>query len=148
MIIRRYFLSFLIFIIIYIEHSHFCSIKCFVIICVLRNVISTKWISPFICRLSIFSEILHRGKHHLLLITFQWIKLFIRFNIKVELSSLNIVNMILLSNAGLMLILNMKWLGVIIIARVISKYIIISELLLFLIKCYLFPQSHLTLILL
>jgi hypothetical protein len=48
----------------------------------------------------------------------------------------------------MILILNLKWLSVIIVTWGISKHIIISELLLFLIKTYLLPQSMLTFILL
>ena len=128
---------------------HFGSIKCFVIICKLWNIISAKRVCFFINWLPIFSEILHRCEHHLLLIAFQRIVLFTGLNFKVELRSLDIVNIILLPNACLMiLILNLKWLGIIIVTWGISKHIIISELLLFLIKTYLLPQSMLTLILL
>lgn len=148
MIIGRYFLTFLILIIINIKHAHFSGIKCFVIICVLRNIISAKRVSPFINRLPIFCEILHCGEHHLLLIAFQQVILFISLNIKVELSSLDIVDIVLLSNACLVIILNLKGLGVIIVTRVISEHVIICELFLFLVECYLLPQAQLALIIL
>lgn len=156
MIIGRYFLTFLILIIIYIKHAHFSGIKCFVIICILRNIISAKRVSSFINRLPIFCEILHCGEHHLLLIAFQWVILFITqwvilfitLNIKVKLSCLDIVDIVLLSNACLVIILNLKGLGVIIVTRVISEHVIICELFLFLIECYLLPQAQLALIIL
>jgi hypothetical protein len=148
MIIGRYFLAFLILIIINIKHAHFSGIKCFVIICILRNIISAKRVSPFINRLPIFCEILHCGEHHLLLIAFQWVILFISLNVKVKLSCLDIVDIVLLSNACLVIILNLKGLGVIIITRVISEHVIICELFLFLVECYLLPQAQLALIIL
>lgn len=148
MIIGRYFLAFLVLIIINIKHAHFSGIKCFVIICILRNIISAKRVSPFINRLPIFCEILHCSEHHLLLIAFQWVILFISPNIKVKLSCLDIVDIVLLSNAFLVIILNLKGLGVIIITRIISEHVIICELFLFLVECYLLPQAQLALIIL
>ena len=138
MIIRGYFLAFLIFIIINVELMHFSSIKCFIIICVLWNIIPAKWICSFIDRFSIFIEILHCGKHHLLLVAFKRVILFISLYFKVKLGSLNVINLILFLDASLMIILNVKRLGVLIVTWGISKHVIIRELFLFLIKCYLF----------
>jgi len=94
---------------------HFSSIKCFVIICILRNIVPPKGISGFINRLSIFIEILHCSEHHLLLIAFQRVILFISFYFKVKLSSLDIINLILFLDARLMIILNVKRLSVFIV---------------------------------
>lgn len=140
MIIRRYFLALFIIVIIDVEHAHFCRVKCFVIICVLWYVISSKRVCPFISWFSILCEVLHGCEHYLLFVAFQWVILFVALNIKFELGSLYVVNIVLFSNAGLViLVLNMKGLCVIIVTRDISKHVIVSELFLLLIECYLFP---------